>query len=198
MNKVELIGIGPEAIRDFLLKKGQPSAKKYYELLIAIILQQFCQNQYGKECGIAFEVKPGLEKGFPSKGQFTFDEVEIFLTKKIRQDTPVDVAITCGEKAVGFQLKFFKDGTTKSLVQYINGLAKEYAKTDTKLMLVIDGRVEFDGTEVVRLIETRDYPFTEIMFTYVEPGDRICIGSFWPKAGCDYWTFNGSQMVKLP
>lgn len=191
--KIQSVFFEKRAILNFLRAYGKGPGTKHYELLAALIIARFCEEQWKAPALIGFQIKDKFadSKHHGQEYKYTPAQVKEFLEKQVETDTPIDVLITQGtipnwnKKAPAFQLKTFGYNTGKSsgeLVNYLNSLSKKYAKTNTGLFLILAKGVEIDFSKITKGIDTETFPFNSIRYMGMN-SDKLLIGEFWPASG---------------
>lgn len=202
--KINMVSFQPSALVDYLAANKPTQGVKSYELLLAVILGQFCELQFNTPCGIAFEIQDKHWKSLPQKENATLDEIAGVLNEMVRQDSDIDVGVTMGSKVIAFQLKRYfkqKDNSPKGIAAYV---AKQKAKYGSKLrpvtfFLLLEGGGELDLMEVVKELDMQDFPFSKLMFAGLDSKTSILhIGEFWPTQGRDEYKVVNGHLVKLP
>lgn len=193
-NTTHFFWTNKSAIRDYVIKYGRGPSSKDYELVVALILAKFCEEQLGTECYIGFELNQVLAREIPNEGLSTLEEIMVVLKKKVTEDTPIDIAITpditAAKKIRGwsFQLKRFgknpKDKDTDALIRFLNeDIPKRYtAGMKTTLVLILESESELDLPHVINELRVTDYPFERIMYMGIAH-NNIIIGELFPNQG---------------
>lgn len=194
MNVNHAIWLNLETLQDFLKEHGRGSQTKDYEIVTAIFLAKFCEEQFRKECEVGFPLKNALSKDIPSRSFDQMDEIADILRNAVEEDTPIDVIITPetdifnrNRKGVLFQLKRFGKGIedgTEALIEYLNvKIKKKYAPT-TGITLVLMMECTYMDTVKLRKEFIRDnFPFERLMFVALSKDKKFQIGEFWPNEG---------------
>ncbi len=196
VGKNELFFLEEWVVIDFLRSKENKfsSNSKYIELLVSLVLNKFCERQFASKCWIGLEIQEKYKKEIPEKGFATLEEIDKIVTKKVEENTPVDVYIckmpTNGDvvsRGMAFQLKRFgKDlykQDTDSLINFINCDCKEYGKTQASLIILIESSEEIDLQLLQRSIKTDGYPFIKIILIGLSNQKYIDFYGIWPESG---------------
>ena len=198
-----MITLPPEAIRDFLFVGKTTVTVKEYELLCALVLHQFVEMQFKQPCQICFELKEEFYVKGIVKGMATLSEIQVYLSDQVRQDSDVDVGISCGSGVVGFQLKRFgkgKNAAGKDLADYINEMKSKYGSKprNVKLVVIIESDSEIDLVEMFDKLQMQDYPFAAVMYMGMDSSTQnLHIGELWPQRGFDEYKIINGNLVKL-
>lgn len=168
------IWLSAEDIRNYLVEKGGTESSKDSELLTALMLNKFCEKQWRVDCHIGLELSGKYEREIKKKEVIDFKKLEEFIEKMTEEATPVDIAI--GKKIIEnnkipsalFQIKRFgkdpKKKSTNDLIEYLNDLKRQYAKANmTRLVIVLETDQELDFNLIKQKLNTKDFPFHEIM-----------------------------------
>lgn len=193
-NLTQFFWTNKNAIRDYIRKYGKGPSSKDYELVVSLILAQFFEEQFGKECYIGFELDESHAREVPKQGINTLDEIAKVLKKKVTERTPVDVAIspcftaTRRGRGISFQLKRFgkdpKDKDTDALIRFLNKDLPERYQSGMRitLVLILESGSELDLPRVISELKTTNYPFERIMYTGIAHR-KIIIGEIFPNQG---------------
>ena len=187
-----------ETIANFLLQYGKKSTSKDYEFIIAVMLKNYCEKQWGERCKIGFEFKPTLLAKLPRKDTFELEleRVAELLRDGINEDTPIDCIIVPENpdekgyfRGCGFQIKRFGIGQetvdTNSLIEFINSLKHKYSKSDTCLVIIFDGKEgEVEFPRVKNEIDASNFPFRRLMFGWRQD-NKIYFGEIHPEYGIE-------------
>lgn len=193
-----------EAIRDFLRGYGKGQNSKDYEFLVAVMLKNFCEKQWGEECKIGFEFKPETMRNLPDKGTLSLPEVVKLFREGMDENTPFDCSIVKNKpntkgviEGCPFQIKRFGIGREKAdtqiLIDYINSL--RYQKTQACLLVVLDGNNsdEIEFAKIKDEVDIDNFPFSRLMFGWMKDG-KVSIGEVYPKYGME--EYNPLDMIK--
>ena len=190
MNKgYNFIFITEESVRDFLREYGKGPQSKDYELVIAILLKRFCDRQWNSDCWIGFELQDRHLSDVPQNGMASVEGIAEIIRKKVREDTPVDVAITKGmpegpaRQGPVFQLKRWR-GDTDGLIAYLNNLNKKYSRILATLVVIFETHHDMYLERIQAELNTSAFPFSHLMFMSLSEG-KIHIGEIWPNAGME-------------
>jgi hypothetical protein len=190
MNKgYNFIFITEESIREFLIHYGKGPQSKDYELVTAILLKRFCDRQWNSDCWIGFELQDRHLNDIPQRGMASVEEIAEIIRKKVREDTPVDVAITKGtfdgpaKQGPVFQLKRWREDTDK-LISYLNDMYKKYSPILGTLVIIFETNDEINFQKIQSEFDASRFPFAHLMFVSLADG-KIHIGEIWPNAGME-------------
>ena len=167
--RLECVWFEDWVIVDYLKNIGKTTKTKHYELLIALVLNKFCERQWGIKCSIGLEIKNKYSKDIPNNGLATLQELDEIIMKKVEENTSIDIMI--GRKTLkkernimqgmAFQLKRFginkKDQGANELVDLLNSYSKKYSKSNASLVVIIES-LKFDRNKITE-IQTNNYPF---------------------------------------
>lgn len=186
-----------EAIGQFLFRHGRGADTKDYEFVAAVMLKNFCEKQWGVECQIGFKCKPEHMNKLPKEGALALEAVADLFRNGIDEDSPIDCVIVKTDPnergtrdGSAFQMKRFGIGreqaNTDELIQYINALKRKYAKSETSLVIILDGKKdgEIEFPRVRNEVDTTDFPFRRLMFTWMKD-NKIYIGETYPEYGME-------------
>lgn len=184
-----------EAIVDFLVNHGKGAATKDYEFIVAVMLKNFCEKQWGEKCQIGFEFKPEYMAKLPNSGMTDMKHVVELFRKGIEENTPVDCVIAKekikdnGKRdAATFQVKRFGIGRdredTDELIEYINSLGDKYGKQEACLLIILDAGSEVEFLRVRDEVDISKFPFVRLMFGWMT-GGRVYFGETYPAYGME-------------
>lgn len=201
--KNELLFLEEWVVVDFLRQIDDYfSNSKYIELLIALSLVKFCERQWNSKCWIGLEIQNKYKKDIPNVGTATFKELKEIIVKKVEESTFVDVTIAKMpsnkeygvSQGMNFQLKRFgKDKNhkdTKTLIQFLNNKKKEYPKSKTNLVVLIETAEEINLKLLQSNIDTSDYPFEKIILVGFSESRYINYYGIWPESGYSKYDLN--------
>lgn len=204
-NSTQFFWTNKQAIRDYIATYGRGPSSKDYELVVAVILAQFCEEQFGTECHIGFELDQSRAREVPNGGLATLEEIMNVLKKKVTERTPVDIAITPDATATGkrrgisFQLKRFgkdpKANNTDDLINFLNNEIPESYQAGMRItfVLILESGSELDLPRVIKDLKTGKYPFERIMYTGIARG-KIIIGELFPNQGSSEYDLSDFAM----
>lgn len=184
-----------EAVIEFLRNFGEPQTKDY-ELAAALIIHRFCEKCWGENCWIGFRIRPQYLNSLPaynSEREINLNEIAEILRKGIDEDSPVDFLVArraSMQKAQGmvFQVKRFGIGRTKKdtdeLIAYLNLFKKKYSKTQANLLICLDDGVQVDMNKLLANLDTSNFPFNRILFTWLLDG-MVFIKDVFPLGGLE-------------
>jgi hypothetical protein len=195
--RIQTIFFPDFVIRDYLKKYWKGAASKDYELLVSLVLNKFCSDQYKTQGVIGFQLKDSQAKNVPKSGLATLEELKNIFDNYIDSYTPLDVMIGVEKTAngimrgPGFQLKRFgrdpKKTDTDALVDYINEIGKKYGKVNASLCIILETSKEIDFEKIQKSINITSYPFFRIMFIALSDG-KIMIIELWPNSGMEEYS----------
>ena len=190
-------------IVDYLKFKDKLDSKDT-ELLIALSLIKFHEKQWGCKCCVGLELKDKYSRDFPEDSFSTLPQLQMIISKKIENDTPVDIFISKedaehGSRGYGFvrkgasyQIKRFgknEQNKTEDLLNLLNNSYKKISKNDANLLIFLETSQEIDFKYLQDHVDTADYPFKKIMFM-AKIDKKLSIGEIWPNPGMNEFDFN--------
>jgi len=183
----------PNAILDFYSMKGR-NPESDYEILVALILNEFMEDAFGYEHMIGFHISDKYQSNISNIGTVDMQNLEKIIREYVEQASVVDIVISEKNKkskirkGFVFQLKRFgrRDGEedTDSLIKYLNSIYKKYGnkKILVDLVIVFDGKTAIDFRKVSDSIISDNMPFQKIRYLSYFNGN-MRIGEMWPKIG---------------
>jgi len=184
----ELVFINLNTIKEYLKRYGRGPRTKDYELILAVVLKNFCEKQWERKCVIGFELKADTLRKLPSRGTVTLVQLRDTL-KEVNEDSLIDFVIATEElidgkrQGVNFQAKRFGIGRkikdTKEIIDYIQSL--RYTKSKTTLVIALDQGVEIEWRRLRDSID-KDFPFERLMFIHMQ-NNKVWIGEIYPNYG---------------
>jgi hypothetical protein len=184
--------ISIEDLELFLRKTFKGFNTKDYEMIVAIILARLHTKMEGQIFDIGFPVDSGKIKkiGFSNSIKHMSENMRAY----IDENTPVDTVIVSrdqGDKRIKkgypYQIKRFicdKNDITEDVIDYlINKIPKDYTKTQTGLVLIIESTGLIDLSKIKNACDFVDYPFEVIRFMLMPSNDKLVFGEIWPGSG---------------
>ncbi|MCX6731868.1 MAG: hypothetical protein NTX55_02690 [Candidatus Parcubacteria bacterium] len=168
MNFLEnhILYFASNAIQIFLREHKAKYSTKDYEFFSALLVNAFCERQWGRECKIGFPISPDFAKQFSAKENVTLDEIAKIFRNGINQNSPVDFTILPdGGSAVSFQIKRFGVGqkikNTQGLIDFLssNKLIKLPTQKSLCLVITLDPEVSFEGREFKENFDFHNFRF---------------------------------------
>lgn len=193
--KSEPIFFTKEAVIAFLSNHGRPGTKGY-EFAVALIIHRFCEKQWCNDYWIGFRIRPEYSNSLPaynSERPIGLAEIAELFSKGMDEDSPVDFVVAKRAnmtKAQGmvFQVKRFGIGRTKKdtdvLIAYLNSFNKKYSKTQANLLICLDDGVQVDMKKLLVSLDTSNFPFNRILFTWLLDG-MVFIKDVFPLGGLE-------------
>jgi hypothetical protein len=177
---------------------------KYIELFVALMLNKFCEKQFGCKCLIGLEIKSKYIDEVSNCTNVTFEKLDEILIIKTAQDTPVDITISKTPTKIGdiaesmhFQIKRFGGNKykqdTQSLIEFLNNDCRKYGKSQTNLIVLIESPKEIDLQLLQKSINTDNYPFEKIMLTGLSENKYINYYGIWPESGWSRYNLDNFQ-----
>jgi hypothetical protein len=201
INTEEIALFTEEAVLQFLKSSGKGSNSKDYEFLLAVILLRFLQTKWKEPCRIGLKIDPKYKEKYPN-GSFNILDIVDAIRNGLEENNPIDFYICKGEgqkvKSQAFQVKRFgiekgeKNLTTDDLIDFLNKkIRKKYTEIPmTKLFVALEPNINtIDFGKVKEMVDTRNYPFTAIMFGW-QKGNDIFIGEIYPSFCMDKFNIN--------
>lgn len=192
--RLECVWLEDWVVIDYLKNIREITKTKHYELLIALVLNKFCERQWGTKCSIGLEIKNKHSKDVSNNGLATLQELDEIITKKVEEDTSIDIMI--GRKTLkkeknitqgmAFQLKRFginkKYQGANELMNSLNSYSKKYHKSEISLVVIIESLEKFDLNKIALAIQTNNYPFQKIIFIGISQ-NKVNFYGIWPEMG---------------
>ncbi|MBI5152652.1 hypothetical protein HZA39_03900 [Candidatus Peregrinibacteria bacterium] len=198
-SKNEIVFYSSKAVKDFLLKFGKGPDTKDYEFFAALLLKNFCEKQWDKNCEIGFELKPKILNKIPKSASISLEQIADIFRKGIDEASLTDCIIATEQLADGgkregmrFQLKRFGIGRqkkdTNELIEFINSLNN--VKSEECLFVTLDKGVEVELPRVREsILSNNKFPFSRLMFGWMENG-KICIGEIYTQNGMEEYNLD--------
>lgn len=166
----DILFFSADAVVSFLRQYGASYKTKDYEFFSSLLINRFCEKQWGKDCMIGFPIKTDFTREFSSKKSASLEQVGDIFRNGINQDSLIDFIIQpTGGQEVSFQIKRFGIGRvkkdTQELIDYLNSdkITRLQKQKSICLVIALDPEVSLNGKELKEKMNFEKFPFAGLI-----------------------------------
>lgn len=141
----------------------------YFELIAALMMHRLYEAQWGKPTMIGFFLTEKYAAELSKKGEPNTEDLLTAIIEGVEENNPIDFLLCTYDQEDGaqqeFQLKRFglnDNNDTESLIAFLDGLAKKYARIDAACLVAVADISIIDWEKVNAAIDKDGFPFSEL------------------------------------
>ena len=174
-----------QIVSTFLETLARDKSSRNFEFIVALFMQRTYERQWNAPTMIGFYLTTKWAELLSKTDNPAIALLLQALRDGIDENGPIDFVIAGEGRYQEFQLKRFgmRITSTETLIDYLNGIKKKYARTDAACLIALTDIDLIDFPRVARGVEKDNFPFAELLLVGVSGDDKLYVVGILPKEG---------------